>query len=200
MLKVNKQPEPDFFTKFKNKEKPRSWSDYSKHNIKFELREFMLKNEQNGYCPYCEQLINSSNEKSHIEHLKPKGDDRFSSLYQTYDNLITCCITNGICGDAKENNYDDKFINVVSDNPDEYLTYDISSGEIIPIHNDGIEYERAICTIKLLNLNDTKLVDLRKAFIWELNYLEEEDLMYYIENKNVNFIGLVKYFKKEFFE
>ncbi|MBP3929250.1 MAG: TIGR02646 family protein [Peptostreptococcaceae bacterium] len=199
MLKVNKQSEPDFFTKFKNKEKPKSWSDYNKHRIKQELREFMINNEQDGYCPYCEQLITSSNEKSHIEHIKPKGG-KYASLFQNYENLITCCSTNGICGNAKKDYYDDKFINVVNENPEDLLTYDISTGKIVPIYEEGIEYKRAIYTIELLNLNDIRLVDLRKKFIWELNYLEEEDLIYFIENKDINFIGLVNFFKKEFFE
>lgn len=199
MLKVNKQVEPSFFTKFKNKNKPKNWNEYNDYNIKYELRNFMLKNEQNGYCPYCEKLITPSNDKSHIEHIKPKHGE-YAGLFQTYDNLITCCVTNGICGDAKKDNYDDKFINVVVDNPDDYLTYDISSGEIIPLHKEGLKYERAMYTINLLNLNDVRLVDLRKAFILELNYSEEEELIDFIENKNVNFIGLVNYFKKEFFE
>lgn len=199
MLKVDKQVEPDFFTKFKNKEKPRHWNDYNNYNIKSELKEFMLNNEQDGYCPYCEQLITSSNKDSHIEHIKPKNGV-YAGLFQDYNNLITCCTTNGICGNAKKDYYDDKFINVVTDNPDDYLIYDISSGKIIPIHEEGPDYERAVYTINLLNLNDIKLVNLRKVFIWELNFSEEEELVDFIENKEVNFIGIVNYFKKEFFE
>ena len=54
MLKVNKQAEPDFYKKFKRKENLTSWNDYNKFNIKTDLKKFMLENEQDGYCPYCE--------------------------------------------------------------------------------------------------------------------------------------------------
>lgn len=200
MLKVNKQSEPDFYKKFKKKEKPTSWSDYNKFNIKTDLKKFMLENEQDGYCPYCEQKINFSKEESHIEHIKPRNGG-YPELFQTYDNMITCCNEIGICGNAKQDKYDDVlFINPVEETPEEYITYEIMTGKLIPKYNSGIKYEKAAYTINLLNLNQNKLTELRKRIINMLNYLKEEEIDGYIEDKEINFIGVVKYFKMNIFK
>ena len=51
MIKVDKQDEPSFLTDFKKRKKPKSWIDYNDGDIKSKLKDFMLDNEQDGYCP-----------------------------------------------------------------------------------------------------------------------------------------------------
>ena len=57
------------------------------------------------------------------------------------------------------------FINPVEENPEEYFSYSIRTGKIIPKKEDGLEYEKAIKTIEILNLNENKLCDYRKSYI-----------------------------------
>ena len=199
MLKVNKQDEPDFFKKFKKIEKPTSWNDYNKFKIKTDLKKFMLENEQDGYCPYCEQKIDFSKEESHIEHIKPRNGG-YPELFQTYDNMITCCNEKSTCGNAKKDRYDDRlFINPAEENPEEYIDYDIMNGKVIPKYLNGVGCEKAKYTIELLKLNNIKLVELRKRMIETMRYLDKEDLDMYIQNKDINFISLVKYMRREYF-
>lgn len=199
MLKVNKQSEPDFYKKFKKKENPTSWNDYNKFKIKTDLKKFMLENEQDGYCPYCEQKIDFSKEESHIEHIKPRNGG-YPELFQTYDNMITCCNEKSTCGNAKKDRYDDRlFINPAEENPEEYIDYDIMNGKVIPKYLNGVGCEKAKYTIELLKLNNIKLVELRKRMIETMRYLDKEDLDMYIQNKDINFISLVKYMRREYF-
>ena len=57
------------------------------------------------------------------------------------------------------------FINPVKENPEEYFSYSIRTGKIIPKKEAGLEYEKAIKTIEILNLNENKLCDYRKSYI-----------------------------------
>ena len=106
MIKVDKQDEPSFLTDFKKRKKPKSWIDYNDGDIKSKLKDFMLDNEQDGYCPYCEIYIKEIS--SHIEHIKPK--DIYPNEFDTHDNLIACCMNKNTCGSIKGNRYDEKFI------------------------------------------------------------------------------------------
>ena len=164
MLKIDKNDEPKFFTEFKKKSNPKSWKDFD-FEIKGKLKEYMLENEQkidgNYFCPYCERQI--SVEKSQIEHIKPK--DKFPKLFHNYSNFLTGCLENQSCGSIKGNRWDDKFINPVENNPEDYFEYSISTGEIIPKYKTGIKYEMAIRTIDILNLNQKKLCESRRILI-----------------------------------
>ena len=134
----------------------------------------MLKNEQKigdkSYCPYCEMILSfedsdlKEDKKCHIEHIKPKS--KFANLTFDYRNFLTSCSENKTCGHKKQSTWDNKlFINPVEENPEEYFSYSIITGKIIPKKETGFEYEKAIKTIKILNLNENKLCDYRKSYI-----------------------------------
>ena len=78
---------------------------------------------------------------------------------------MTGCLENQSCGSIKGNRWDDKFINPVENNPEDYFEYSISTGEIIPKYKTGIKYEMAIRTIDILNLNQKKLCESRRILI-----------------------------------
>ena len=161
MLKINKKEEPEFFSKFKKREKPKNWGDFD-FRLKNKLKEYMLENEQKigkeKYCPYCELKILLEN--SQIEHLKPK--DKFPELFSDYENFIVGCVDKKTCGQAKGNKWDRLFINPVMENPQEYFSYRLRTGEIIPKIDDGLEYKKAIKTIEILNLNERNYVIIEK--------------------------------------
>ena len=172
MLKMNKKDEPEFFSKFKKKNRPKDWKDLD-FEIKRKLKKYMLENEQKiddkSYCPYCEMILSfedsdlKEDKKCHIEHIKPKSE--FRDLTFDYKNFLTSCSDKNTCGQSKGNKWDNLFINPVEENPEEYFSYSIRTGKIIPKKEDGLEYEKAIKTIEILNLNENKLCDYRKSYI-----------------------------------
>lgn len=187
MLKVNKKNEPDFFLEFKKKRKVSNWKDVPPE-LKNSIREFM-KNESEGKCPYCE--IDIKNDFSEIEHIRPK--DKFPHLLLQYDNLICTCREANRCGNKKGNSWNEKFINPVTENPDDFFEYDIKTGEIIPKENEISEnVEKAEYTIDILNLNQLELMQVRKKLIIQMYSMRE-----YLEIFS-DFPSLVKWFKKEF--
>jgi uncharacterized protein (TIGR02646 family) len=60
---------------------------------KKELKIYILENEQNGLCGYCEAKIRDI-DKSHIEHIEAKSRN-YIKLTFDYNNLIVSC--NGLC-------------------------------------------------------------------------------------------------------
>lgn len=189
MLKIDKVAEPEFFKEYKKKEKQKlkRWSDYD-HEIKKRLREYMIDNEQKGICPYCELKITS--ERSQIEHIKPK--DKFPKLISEYSNYLTGCLNNQTCGQYKENKWSKKFIDPTVENPTDYLTYDIMTGEIIPKEKIGENYEKAKETISFLNLNKKSLCERRKVFI-----IQNKENEYKYIDEYEEFLTLIEYIKKE---
>ena len=192
MLKVNKKSETEEFTKNKSKNKIINWDSFSTE-IKQVLKQYLLEEQENSCCPYCEMEINLND--SQIEHIKPK--DKFPKLLADHDNLVACCLESKRCGNSKANKWDELFINPVIENPEDYFEYDIKTGEITPIFKEGNRYEKAKYTIDLLNLNDNRLCNIRRKYILEFsNYTKY--------NKNslgdypIKFPSLRRYLEKSF--
>lgn len=191
MLKVDKTPKPEFFTEFKkqNRSQIKNWDDMNIYfEIKQDLRTHMLIEEQNCTCPYCESQIYDETEGS-LEHIKPK--DKFPELFLEYDNYITSCKSSYSCDNFKGNNWDKDFINPTKEDPEEYFTYDIFSGEIIPKNMEEMRQEKAWKTIELLNLNHNNLKNKRRNFIKMIEKMEFDDLQYINEQSS-----LLKYYRE----
>ena len=192
MLKVNKKSEPEEFTKYKSKHKIINWDSFTTE-IKQVLKQYLLEEQENSCCPYCE--IEISLENSQIEHIKPKN--KFPKLLTEYDNLLACCLESKRCGNSKANKWDELFINPITENPEDYFKYDIKTGKIISIFKDGEKYEKAKYTINLLNLNDNRLCNIRRKYILEF-------LIYSSNNENnlsnypIKFPSLRRYLEKFF--
>ena len=129
------------------------WNDYLAQN-KRKLKEFILVNEQNGLCCYCEGKIIIN--QSHLEHIKPKSMDILNLTFD-YNNISVSC--NGLCnnmekeycGHKKENGFDGiKFLNPLETaNIRDYFVYE-NNGEI---KSSGIDDVKSSYTINLLQLN-----------------------------------------------
>ena len=154
----------------------------------------MLENEQKieneYYCPYCELELDL--EESQIEHIKPK--DKFPKQFSDYKNFIVGCIYEKTCGQAKGNKWDESFINPVIENPNEYFSYDIKTGKIVPLKESGAENKKAVKTIEILNLNEDKLCILRKKYIIEIKNtienLADSEIVDFIKNDYFRFPSL----------
>lgn len=193
MLKVNKEQEPEFLLEYKKKYSPKAWTDYNKDNIRSKLKENILVLEQEEYCPYCEKRI--YDDEGHIEHIKPR--DLYPKEFQNYNNLIISCDEKNSCGKHKGNKYNDNFINPVIDNPNDYFSYNLASGEVVPKNNDenSNAYIRARYTIDVLNLNSYELKNARMNLVDMLSVYtgENKEYIQYFLDARHEFPSLIKF-------
>ncbi|MDU7240417.1 retron system putative HNH endonuclease [Clostridium sp.] len=192
MLKVNKEQEPEFLLEYKRKYSPKAWKDYNKDNIRGKLKENIIVLEQEEYCPYCEKRIYDN--EGHIEHIKPR--DLYPKEFQSYNNLIISCDEKNSCGRHKGNKYNDNFINPVIDNPNDYFSYNLASGEVIPKNNNenSNDYIRARYTINVLNLNSYELKNVRINLVDMLSVYtgENKEYIQYFLDVRHEFPSLIK--------
>ncbi len=155
MKKINKK-EPDFFRRFLSRNTPESWGELS-IEIGFDVRTYMLMEEQNFQCAYTE--IRLEPEKSHIDHFKKKS--LFPNLAFEWENLLTSCNYDYYGARFKDRQIKreqyQNLINPVAEDPQQYFTYSFT-GEILIDENN----EKAKITRDLFNLNDRSLVEQRK--------------------------------------
>ncbi|MCL1990713.1 MAG: TIGR02646 family protein [Defluviitaleaceae bacterium] len=196
MLKITKTLDPIHHVEFKKKRNPKSWDDYGP-DIKSSLKTHMLDKEQDGYCPYCERMINV--DTSHIEHIEPKHK---ASNYKAYDNMLTSCNDPQTCGHAKKGTFSNDFLNPVLIEPMNFLKYKFETGEIVPskIDESHSDYQKAQFTIDTLKLNEKDLLASRKVFNLQIanmcTYMDDEAvkmaLKGYLEDK-LNFKTLIEF-------
>ena len=143
MFKITKN-EPDFFTKAKSKVKiPKvssAWNDKEIENIRPQLREYILLQEQNLLCAYCEKEIDDNPKNSNIDHFRLKAGHLFPEKTLDYNNLLVSCNTSGRCSNYKDKHIkskDDyeKIVNSITENPDDFFDY-LITGRIIAIDNN----------------------------------------------------------------
>lgn len=160
--------------------KPSSWGDFNDSNIKLQLHQHLLQ-EQQYLCVYCQQSIPPKLQKddhllprlhpSHIEHIRPKDAHQYPHLAFDYGNLTVSCNgfdtstsptvrSSDFCGHPKNNDFDDAMFLHPCENPDieKSFEYDIN-GSIAPSH---YQTAKAQYTINLLQLNHVMLRDMRQ--------------------------------------
>ena len=182
MLRVIKGEEPTFLGEYKRRANPKVWNDYDEIT-KGTLREYILDKEQQGLCPYCERVIDSI-EEGHVEHFKPRI--KYPHLFQDYNNLLVSCNDKSTCGSHKGGRFSDDLINPINEEPTDYLTYNMATGEVCEVDYD--KRERVRCTIDLLNLNHRKLCETRKKLI---------NMLLSCKNSKENFEAILANHKEE---
>jgi len=161
MRYVEKKDAPQFFL-----DSTSGLSTWDEYTNKKPLREYILKEEQNHLCIYCESTISAENDNSHVEHIKPKDAAMYPELTFEYTNLVVSCNGNChnlqeddnkyCCGHIKDNEYNDtKFLNPVETrNIREYFEYDIDEGEI---KSSLLDISKSEYMIDTLRLNEGRL-------------------------------------------
>lgn len=164
---------------------PQEWNELSYHNkVHYETLREQLRQEQNGLCCYCCQILP---EKVTIEHLK--GRKNFPNLTFIYDNLLLSCKPNPYnhdpiqCDKAKDDNELD--LTPLMKECDIEITLNL---------NGELEWttDRAEHAITLLNLNNEDLCKRRQDLIDNLyDEVLELDLEFNQENVEVflSFMG-----------
>jgi len=169
MKYIQKVDVPQFFSN--DTKDLTSWDEYK--NGKEKLREYILKNEQNYLCIYCETKISSDKSNSHLEHIKPKAQDKYPELTFEYNNIAVSCegncqnqeenSTRNNCGHKKLNEYDeDKFLNPLEvQDIREYFEYNIDDFSNYSIASSDKNKTTANYMINTLHLNDGGLANAR---------------------------------------
>jgi len=177
MKYIEKNESPIAFEIWKEYLNPLNWNDLNgtrsnnpEENVpdysKEELRQALLE-EQFYTCAYCECSILTNSTSLRIDHVLPREGDTESDRIFDYNNMVLSCpgyfIEDGrripkilICDPSKDNNI--LPITPLQDDCESYFEF----SEIGSINGIDAESEE---TIKILNLNHSKLDNLRKAVI-----------------------------------
>ena len=164
--------EPNYFTSAKAKVAlPKikdAWSDKNIEDIRPQLREYILLEEQKLLCAYCEKEIDDNPKNSNIDHFKTRN--LFPELTLEYSNLLVSCNTNGQCSDYKDKNIKSReeyenIVNPILENPNDFFCY-LPTGEIIA------KNEKGKFTIDMFQLNATSLIQCRLQVIKSLEHLD----------------------------
>lgn len=168
MQRISKGNPPAFFSDFIKKEKPKDWNDVAP--IREKLREYILENEQKGFCAYTEIKIQGSR-NCHIDHFHTRN--LFPTETFAYNNLLVSCNSEEYGAKYKDKQIRSKadydfLINPAVDTPSEYMEYTFT-GEMEAIG----QKQKGIRTISYFNLNERRLVNRRKKVIINLNSMKD---------------------------
>ncbi len=176
MKKIDKK-EPRFYDEYIKSVKPETWSEM--RDIKYRIRQYMLRQEQNQQCAYSEIRVNPDSNFSHIDHFLKQ--EWFKDSIFDYNNLFTSCNSEFFAAKHKDKTIGPKdyenLINPTIEDPNDYFEYTMN-GFIIPKNKDCV---KATTTIRIFNLNHRTLTERRKEKILFLErwaqYYSKEMLM-----------------------
>ena len=126
--------------------------------------------EQTGQCVYCGRRIELNGTKNyHIEHFRPRAQDKYPHLELDYSNLFLSCGSHrdsgaqGTCGNHKGEWFDEEcHIPPVPESCAERFRYHLSG----KVADDGSREAQRM--LDVLNLNHSELIRERKEIIEDL--------------------------------
>ena len=197
--------------------KNKFWNKYKKKKY---LKKYILDNEQNYLCCYCESRVtfygDEEKDGSHIEHIKPKSSN-YEILTFDYYNLVVSCQgtchneeqdnSRYSCGHKKDDEYDELlFLDPTKEiDIEKYFEYEeyIDEDKMtkVKIKESSKNYDKASYMIRILNLNDKNTkIELNRYIEFEKlenNILElelnEDETVEWLDNENLQFISYLKY-------
>lgn len=130
------------------------------YNFKHPQNKSALADAANDKCMYCESKI-SHIDFAHVEHIKPKAEDKYPELAYVWENLGYSCPK---CNNNKSDKYyaETPYIDPYSDDPGDHL---FSFGALLFQRNGS---ERGEITILDISLNRPELVEKRMAGIQDI--------------------------------
>lgn len=188
MKHIEKGPEPEFFTKWKenfcitNGREPK-YDDFRNTDEWHDLRQILLE-EQGFICCYCMQNVGDWDQianrwDSHMEHFVPRSignihphSCRAQDVQLSYDNLFISC--NGEhcdeehCGHYKKSEDSPMILSPALPDVEKRFKYNLLNGSI-----DGIGAE-AMTSIRVLNLNNYDLKRRRASAIYNSGYFDDD--------------------------
>ena len=147
----------------------------------------VLNEEQCLLCAYTELRPDEIGIGTHIEHVKPNS--KYPALTFAYRNLVISALASQdlskpnykgdvFAGHAKKSSFDRKrFMSPLRSRAKRNYFLYLSNGMVVPSPAKSSRYQKkAEHTIRLLNLNASYLVNLRKRWIDELDQLIDDHL------------------------
>lgn len=130
-------------------------------NYKHKTNKEALRQASSDKCMYCESKI-SHIDFAHVEHIKPKAENKYPELEFVWENLGYVCPK---CNNSKSDKYDEStpYINPYSENPEEHV---FAFGTLL-FHKNGSE--RGELTISDIDLNRPELIEKRHERIQMIN-------------------------------
>ncbi|NOR44296.1 MAG: TIGR02646 family protein [Candidatus Delongbacteria bacterium] len=196
MKYIHKGNEPPEIIDWKNTDKMCQNGNPRWNRLPTELKDLLRKRilEEQGYiCCYCERNIGLND--FHLEHIKPKGINKYKIYQLDYNNLLCSCqleLEQGEprhCGNSKGSWYvEDQFISPLDEDCEERFIFTVD-GSIYPANEQDIIARK---TIEKLQLDIDKLRNLRKNAIepfLDENITEEELELFvqgYLVDKRLN--------------
>ena len=178
--------EPTFFIDVKKKVKSShfissAWYELGKDEkgFKTKLREYILLEEQNMLCAYCEQEIESDEKSSNTDHFKKRDWCARETL--EYNNLLVSCKNEFHCENIKDKfkfthcSEFDKMINPVIETPDDFFDYGIGGDILLKEGLNQIDKERAEFTIMVFALDNSSLKKDRAKIGDSLSFYHSDD-------------------------
>ena len=174
MFKIIKN-EPVFFTEAKSKVKlPKissAWDSEEIKDIRPQLREHILLEEQNLLCAYCEKAIDDNPKNSNIDHFRLKAGHLYPEKTLDYSNLLVSCNTKGRCSNYKDKHIKskddyDNIVNPTIENPDDFFDY-LITGRIVAIDKNP-KAEFTIDIFQLGRNRDDSLSRQRRQLVYSL--------------------------------
>ena len=192
--------------------------------LKNNLKEYILENEQNFLCIYCEEKIEKI-EHSHLEHIK--SQDKYPQKIFDYNNLTVSCNGDGKCNSEnngknrqstcghKKRNKELPLSPLKDENISDYFEFiEEKTKMIILITPSNLDKEKAQSMIRDLNLNSNspnfnlpyrrwKEKEFIEEFIVELMKKEKDNkkvkiiIKNILESKTVPFITCIKFFLRK---
>ena len=121
---------------------------------------------QNGRCAYCERCIPVAS--TPIEHVRPKGGNKFREYTFIYQNLVLSCQTLGTCTDHKDNDWNDSFIPPTDSRCDSWFCCELN-GLVQPAAGLPESARTAVeTTIRIVNLNHPHLKTARENILMNI--------------------------------
>lgn len=129
-------------------------------NYKHHENKSALRKASHQKCMYCESKIDHV-DHAHVEHIKPKSEDKFPNLMFDWGNLGYAC---SVCNVNKSDKYfkDAPFVDPYSEPPEDYLYF---FGALM-FERDGCP--RGEVTIREIDLNRTELCERRSSKVKDI--------------------------------
>lgn len=175
MRKLNKGVPYEAFSEFVTKNQPTKWEEII--SLTYDMRLYMLCNEQDCLCGYSEIPLEAESSSSHVDHYYKRN--LFPQKTFDWKNLIVSTVDEDFGGKYKDNTYEIKaneyalIFNPVADDMSQYIRY-LGNGKMIPI--DGLSQnitDKVEKTIEVFNLNCPSLKERRKVLLASLDSCSE---------------------------
>lgn len=149
-----------------------NWDTFGKTDNHRQLGDALFEM-QHHYCAYCELHLKEK-KNGHIEHLERRKDNPNRAF--DWKNLFFSCTKHDSCGRYKdENDVQFQVSDIVDpsiDDPADFFRY-TPNGTMLP--SDAAHTKRATETIRVFNLNSTRLKSVRKGIAQTVELFLEEN-------------------------